>query len=217
MLTLQMTIPAIPQSQPTPNSPSPADSTPQIENAEAAVSNAQPAIDNLDDSATTTAFGMLQTSVPVTSSLEAGVQSTYTNASALSSSLAPLRDTISSLSQLMKVLDGFAEVSKFRILPLLAEPHFAKVHPICNAAWKALTAVYKALEKQTQQDNNIRDLSVSMRDMFAFARGVKNLRQLDGGIDVIKEMCLAVQDAASLIQQYMESGFLGTFSYLCNR
>jgi hypothetical protein len=45
--------------------------------------------------------------------------------------------------------------------------------------------------------------------MIVFARGVRNLRQLEGGIDIIREMFLGIELGASLIEEYLESSFLG--------
>jgi hypothetical protein len=53
-----------------------------------------------------------------------------------------------------------------------------------------------------------------MRDMLAFVRGVKNLRQLDGGIHVIKEMCAAIKDGVYLIEEYVDSRFTGSYVFV---
>jgi hypothetical protein len=48
--------------------------------------------------------------------------------------------------------------------------------------------------------------------MLVFARGVRNLRQLEGGIDILKEMLRAVERSALLIEEYMSSSFAGPAS-----
>jgi hypothetical protein len=46
--------------------------------------------------------------------------------------------------------------------------------------------------------------------MLVVASAAQDLRQLEGGIDVIKEMALTVQSGAKLITEYMETPFYRT-------
>jgi hypothetical protein len=50
--------------------------------------------------------------------------------------------------------------------------------------------------------------------MLAFANEACDLEKIKGGIDVIREMGLAVQDSARLLQDYIKSPFIGEISYL---
>jgi hypothetical protein len=50
--------------------------------------------------------------------------------------------------------------------------------------------------------------------MLAFANEACDLGKIRGGIDIIKEMCNAVCDAARLIEEYVQSGFYGNFVIL---
>jgi hypothetical protein len=46
--------------------------------------------------------------------------------------------------------------------------------------------------------------------MLVVASAAQGLHQLDGGIDVIKEVGLTVQSGAKLIQEYMDTPFYRT-------
>jgi hypothetical protein len=52
--------------------------------------------------------------------------------------------------------------------------------------------------------------------MLAFANGARNLESLKDGIDVIKEMGLAIQDCAKLIIDYTKSPFFRELSAASN-
>jgi hypothetical protein len=65
----------------------------------------------------------------------------------------------------------------------------------------------QVLRDEIQQDNTIRDLGVSLRDVLAFGHEACDLQEIKGGLDVIKEMGLAIQDCAKLIQEYIDSPF----------
>jgi hypothetical protein len=106
-------------------------------------------------------------------------------------------------------------------------PKAPKIHPICKVAWSLLSSVYKVTEflviafvavvltcresqvlrNQTEQDSKLVDLAVSLRDMLAFANEASGLTPIKGGIDVIKEMGVAIQESSKLIQEYIDSGF----------
>jgi hypothetical protein len=49
--------------------------------------------------------------------------------------------------------------------------------------------------------------------MLSFANEARQLQQIKGGLDVIKEMGLAVQDGARLIDDYMKSPFFCMCTY----
>jgi hypothetical protein len=55
-------------------------------------------------------------------------------------------------------------------------------------------------------------MCTTIRDMFVFAREVKSLRQLEGGLDVVKEMFQAVTDGALLIEEYFKVPFAGSYN-----
>jgi hypothetical protein len=63
------------------------------------------------------------------------------------------------------------------------------------------------LRNQTGQDDTVRELGIGLRDMLSFANEASDLEQISGGLDVIKEMGLAVQEGAKLIEDYMASPF----------
>jgi hypothetical protein len=60
-----------------------------------------------------------------------------------------------------------------------------------------------------RQDEVIRDLAEGLRDTLAFASECSDLRQIKGATDVIREMCRAVLEAASLIDEYAQLSFSG--------
>jgi hypothetical protein len=64
---------------------------------------------------------------------------------------------------------------------------------------------------QTQQDDTLRDLGIGLRDMLSFANEARELPQISGGLDVIKDMGAAVQDGVKLIEDYMSSSFFSKF------
>jgi hypothetical protein len=70
-----------------------------------------------------------------------------------------------------------------------------------------LSSLVQALRNQTEQDDTVRDLGVALRDMLAFANEACDLERISGGLDVIKEMGLSVQEGAKLIEDYMASPF----------
>jgi hypothetical protein len=63
------------------------------------------------------------------------------------------------------------------------------------------------MRDQTRQDQNMMELAIGMRDMLAFSNETTDLGQIKGGIDVIKEMGIAVKDTCELIQEYMQTPF----------
>jgi hypothetical protein len=71
------------------------------------------------------------------------------------------------------------------------------------------------LKQQTEQDDTVVNMCTTIRDMFVFAREVKSLRQLEGGLDVVKEMFQAVADGALLIEEYFEVSFAGSYEVSC--
>jgi hypothetical protein len=60
-------------------------------------------------------------------------------------------------------------------------------------------------QAKAEQDQAIRELAFSLRDMLAFANMAKDLKEIERGIDVIKEMSYAIQDGAKLITEYMNT------------
>jgi hypothetical protein len=71
----------------------------------------------------------------------------------------------------------------------------------------------QVLQTQAQQDQNSQELAISLRDMLAFANEACTLEKIKGGIDIIKEMGLAVQDVAKLIQDYISSPFFRAYHF----
>jgi hypothetical protein len=54
----------------------------------------------------------------------------------------------------------------------------------------------------------VQEIAVELRDMLAFAREASSLRQIKGGLDVIREMGLAIQDGCRLLQEYYSQSFI---------
>jgi hypothetical protein len=71
--------------------------------------------------------------------------------------------------------------------------------------------IRQLLRNQTEQDSAIQELAISMKDVLAFATEACTLEKLNGGIDVIKEMAIAIQDCANLINDYIKSPFFREF------
>jgi hypothetical protein len=67
----------------------------------------------------------------------------------------------------------------------------------------------KLWQEQTRQDLAIQDLATSLRDMLAFASLARSLPEIEKGINVVQEMCVAIKEAAQLISDYVRRGFVG--------
>lgn len=64
------------------------------------------------------------------------------------------------------------------------------------------------------QDEEVRDLAEGLRETLAFAKECSDLRQINGGPDVIREISRAVLEAASLIDEYAQLPFASQFSFV---
>jgi predicted metal-dependent RNase len=60
-----------------------------------------------------------------------------------------------------------------------------------------------------RQDEVVRDLAEGLRDTLAVATENSDLRPIKGATDVIREICRAVLEAASLIDEYAQVSFSG--------
>jgi NACHT domain len=65
-----------------------------------------------------------------------------------------------------------------------------------------------------RQDEVVRDLAEGLHDTLAFATECSDLRQIEGATDVIREICRAVLEAASLIDEYAQLSFPGIILYV---
>ena len=70
------------------------------------------------------------------------------------------------------------------------------------------TAPNQVLKQQLEQDANIKNLAVQLRDVLAFARECRDLKAVEGGRDTIHEMGRLIVEGASLIDECMRHGFL---------
>jgi hypothetical protein len=60
-----------------------------------------------------------------------------------------------------------------------------------------------------RQDQEVRDLAEALKNALALVETCPGLRKINGATDVIQEMGRAAMDAASLIDEYARSPFIG--------
>ena len=72
----------------------------------------------------------------------------------------------------------------------------------------------KALKQQLDQDSNIQNLAVQLRDVLAYAEECRELKAIKGGTDTIREMGQLVVEGGSLIDECMRHGYLREFFFV---
>jgi len=133
----------------------------------------------------------------VTSDVVSAVQTGNVAAQTLSSCIVPLGKA---LQLIVKFMDGIADA-----------------HPILKVSWTVLSSVYKVVQQQLVQDDSVRDLADSLRDMVDMANARRDRVVLGGANDVTQEIGLACLQVASLIHTYSRPSLMSGSYILCFR
>ncbi|PPQ93035.1 hypothetical protein CVT25_006741 [Psilocybe cyanescens] len=86
--------------------------------------------------------------------------------------------------------------------------NFSQVHPVLNASWVVVSGVYKILQETDVQDEVIRELANTLREMLGTAAAVPDLPQIPSTDSVIDEISRQSLQVASLIHEYTKLSFL---------
>ena len=73
--------------------------------------------------------------------------------------------------------------------------------------------MYQAIQQQLVQDDAVRGLADSLREMFGIANTCRNLPIIGGTINVIEAMGRACLQVASLIHEYTKLSLVGELLY----
>ncbi|KAF7972864.1 hypothetical protein HWV62_16906 [Athelia sp. TMB] len=87
-----------------------------------------------------------------------------------------------------------------KIVPIIDK--FTATHPILSAAWIVLSSTYKIAQYQIAQDNAIRVLVETLREMVGAASSVPDLENIEGTTNVIDEIGRTSLEAAKLVHDY---------------
>ncbi|KAF7368290.1 WD40 repeat-like protein [Mycena venus] len=95
----------------------------------------------------------------------------------------------------------------------------AKIHPFAEAAFRVLTAVYKAARNQLKTDEKIVQLVQTMVDIYSFAKDVESLSKAVESLRTpIAEIVVQTEKCAHFIGEYSRHGFGGRVvnGVMCN-
>ncbi|KAF7976798.1 hypothetical protein HWV62_5652 [Athelia sp. TMB] len=131
--------------------------------------------------------------------------------------------------QLATPIGGMIGTVLKKLMPII--DNFASTHPVLNLSWLALSAAYKvrhyqkscrylqglklafqAVQNQTAEDDTVRDLVESLREMAGAASQCPDLLVIEGTVDVIEEIGRTSLDIALLIHRYASPSIEGKSS-----
>ncbi|KAF7979136.1 hypothetical protein HWV62_43369 [Athelia sp. TMB] len=98
------------------------------------------------------------------------------------------------------------------IVPILDQ--FSDAHPILKVTWIILSSAIKMAQDQKKQDDNVRDLVESLREMAGAASSCPHLRRINGTTDVIKEIGKVSLEVAMLVHDYVNPSIRGHTKFL---
>ncbi|KZP34597.1 hypothetical protein FIBSPDRAFT_11673 [Athelia psychrophila] len=85
----------------------------------------------------------------------------------------------------------------------------AKVHPYADAAWKVLSAVYKAYQKQKETDSNVVSLFNKMAELYSFVDDVEGLPSKIERLErTIVRVLEQTTECGIFFREYTEQGFI---------
>ncbi|KAJ7720411.1 hypothetical protein B0H16DRAFT_389091 [Mycena metata] len=86
----------------------------------------------------------------------------------------------------------------------------AQVHPYVSAAWRILTAVYKAVEQQREMDDKVVELIKTMVEVYSFTEDinfvVEKIKILE---DTLIKIAKQTLECAKFLEEYRQHGFSG--------
>ncbi|KAF8838113.1 hypothetical protein BDN67DRAFT_124834, partial [Paxillus ammoniavirescens] len=84
--------------------------------------------------------------------------------------------------------------------------NLAEAHPMLKLGWTLLSSVYTAVQEQRLNDDNVRGLAESLRELVGVASDCPVV-EIKGTPDVIKSIERLALEVASLIDEYTKSSF----------
>jgi len=108
-------------------------------------------------------------------------------------------DDVGLMSSLPSNLSTLGQVLK---LTKAIMDQVSKVHPILNASWTIVSILYEAVQETDLQDDYIRELAGTLREMLATANMVPDLPVISNTTDVIVDISRQSLRVASLIHEY---------------
>ncbi|KAF9473019.1 hypothetical protein BDN70DRAFT_415214 [Pholiota conissans] len=83
-------------------------------------------------------------------------------------------------------------------------------HPVLNASWTVLAAVYEAVQLAELQDDSVKDLAEQLRETLGLAKEHTSLLLVQGTTNVIEDIGRMSLEVASVIHEYTKSSFART-------
>ncbi|KAF8960073.1 hypothetical protein BDZ97DRAFT_1358391 [Flammula alnicola] len=80
--------------------------------------------------------------------------------------------------------------------------NLSHVHPILKASWTVLSRVYEAVQATDIQDDSIRELADTLREMLGAANAAPNLPVIADTPNILEEISRQSLQIASLIDEY---------------
>ncbi|KDR66751.1 hypothetical protein GALMADRAFT_1359322 [Galerina marginata CBS 339.88] len=116
-----------------------------------------------------------------------------TDVSRLSSN-GTVASTVSTLGQVLKLTKNIMD-------------QLSKAHPILSASWAIVSNLYQAVQETDIQDESIRELASTLRELLGTANTVPNLPEIPDTTKVIEEISRQSLQVASLIHEYTKLHF----------
>ncbi|KAJ7144098.1 WD40-repeat-containing domain protein [Mycena epipterygia] len=115
-------------------------------------------------------------------------------------------ESVSTANNLEAALDSIT--SKLEIIVKIGDD-LAAIHPYANVAWKVLTSVYQAVQKEQNTDDKLCKLVQTMADVYSFVKDVDFLSEKiksveDKAVAIVKQTV----ECALFIQEYTANGFV---------
>ncbi|KDR70450.1 hypothetical protein GALMADRAFT_885433 [Galerina marginata CBS 339.88] len=85
----------------------------------------------------------------------------------------------------------------------------SQAHPILNASWMIVSTIYQAVQETDLQDECIRELASTLREMLGTANAIPDLPVIPNTTDVIEDISRQSLQVASLIHEYTKLTWAG--------
>ncbi|KDR71040.1 hypothetical protein GALMADRAFT_802023 [Galerina marginata CBS 339.88] len=83
----------------------------------------------------------------------------------------------------------------------------SQAHPMLKASWTILSSLYQAVQETDLQDESVRELARTLREMLATANKFRNLEEILNMPNVVEEIGHQSIQVASLIHEYAKLSF----------